>query len=56
MFRYTSLREQILLERQKNAMLQSQLEKNIADIDYLAMMSDINLDTEEEHEVEDNNE
>lgn len=40
----------------KNTMLQLQLEKNTADIDYLAMMSDINLDTEEEYEVEDNNE
>lgn len=50
MFRYTSLKKQIMIERQL------QLEKNTADIDYLAMMSDINLDTEKEYEVEDNNE
>lgn len=47
MFRYTSLREQILLERQKNAVLKAQAEKNAADIDYIAMMSDIELDSGE---------
>lgn len=43
MFRYTSLREQILLERQKNALLKEQADQNTANIDYIAMMSDIEL-------------
>lgn len=52
MFRYTSLREQILLERQKNAVLKAQTEKNAADIDYIAMMSDIELESFSDDEAE----
>lgn len=52
MFRYTSLREQILLERQKNAVLKAQAEKNAADIDYIAMMSDIELESFSDEETE----
>ena len=52
MFRYTSLREQILLERQKNAVLKAQTEKNAADIDYIAMMTDIALDAGETEDDE----
>lgn len=53
MFKYTSLEEQILLERQKNTALKAQTDKNSADIDYIAMMSDIELESEpDETEVE----
>lgn len=52
MFRYTSLREQILIERQKNAVLKAQTEKNAADIDYIAMMSDIKLESFSDDEAE----
>ena len=52
MFRYTSLREQILLERQKNAVLKAQTEKNAADIDYIAMMSNIELESFSDDEAE----
>lgn len=52
MFRYTSLREQILIERQKNAVIKAQTEKNAADIDYIAMMSDIELETNDSEETE----
>lgn len=52
MFRYTSLREQILIERQKNAVLKAQTEKNAADIDYIAMMSDIELESFSDDEAE----
>lgn len=52
MFRYTSLREQILLERQKNAVLRAQADKNAADIDYIAMMSDIELESFSDDEAE----
>ena len=47
MFKYISLNDQILIERQKNAALKAQGEKNAADIDYIAMMSDIELDSGE---------
>lgn len=50
MFRYTSLKEQILLERQKNVVLKAQADKNASDIDYIAMMSDIELDADETEE------
>lgn len=52
MFRYTSLREQILLERQKNTVLRAQADKNAADIDYIAMMSDIELESFSDDEAE----
>ena len=52
MFRYTSLREQILIERQKNAVLKAQTEKNAADIDYIAMMSNIELESFSDDEAE----
>lgn len=52
MFRYTSLREQILIERQKNAVLKAQTEKNAANIDYIAMMSDIELESFSDDEAE----
>lgn len=53
MFKYTSLKEQVLIERQKNTALKAQTDKNSADIDYIAMMSDIELDSEpDETEVE----
>lgn len=47
MFKYTSLKEQILLERKKNAILKAQADRHAADIDYIAMMSDIELDSGE---------
>ena len=47
MFKYTSLKEQLIEERSKNAALKTQTDKNASDIDYIAMMSDIELDMEE---------
>ena len=41
MFKYKSLEQQLIDERKKNAVLKAQAEKNAADIDYIAMMSDI---------------
>lgn len=52
MFKYTSLRDQLIEERNKNIVLKAQTDKNAADIDYLAMMSDIELDTGETEEDE----
>lgn len=47
MLKYTSLKQQVMEERKKNAMLRAQTDKNASDIDYIAMMSDIELDTSE---------
>lgn len=47
MFKYKGVNEQLLEERKKNASLQVKLNKANADIEYLAMMSDIELEDEE---------
>lgn len=44
MFKYKGVNEQLLEERKKNASLQAKLNKANADIEYLAMMSDIELE------------
>lgn len=45
---YLSLKEQLLRERQKNAALAAEAAKNAADIDYIAMMCDVELEVLEE--------
>lgn len=47
MFKYKGVNEQLLEERKKNVSLQAKLNKANADIEYLAMMSDIELEDEE---------
>lgn len=47
--KYIPLKKQILKEQQKNADLQDKTEKNAADIDYIAMMCDVELDETEEN-------
>lgn len=54
MFGYKSLREQLIEERNKNEQLQYQLEKANADLYYIAMMTDVDL--EEDSEVPENDE
>lgn len=44
MFKYKGVNEQLLEERKKNASLQAKLNKANADIEYLAMMSNIELE------------
>ncbi len=51
MFKFKSTKEQLIEERKKNAVLQSSLAKTNADIEYLAMMTDVEL--EETEEIED---
>lgn len=56
MFGYKSTKEQLLEERRKNAQLQAALDKTSADVEYIAMMTDVELDDDEElmeTEVED---
>jgi len=54
MFGFKSTREQLLEERRKNAELQATLDKTSADVEYIAMMTDVELDDDEETEVEEN--
>lgn len=49
--KYISLKQQLLQERQKNAALSAEAAKNTADIDYIAMMCDIELETSDEEAV-----
>lgn len=54
MFGFKSTREQLLEERRKNAQLQAALDKTNSDVEYIAMVTDVELeDDEEEMEVED---
>lgn len=42
--KYISLNNQIVKERQKNDLLFKEAKKNSADIDYIAMMCDVELE------------
>lgn len=50
MFGYISIKEQVIEERKKNAALKEQTDQNTANIDYIAMMSDIELEPDPEIE------
>lgn len=49
---YISLKDQLFKERQKNAALTADNAKNMADIDYIAMMCDVELESPEEFETQ----
>lgn len=51
MFGFKTTREQVIEERRKNAQLQAELDKTNADIAYLAMMTDVELENENEEEM-----
>ena len=52
MLRYISLKDQLLKERRINEQLNADLKKKTADIDYIAMMCDIELEVNEEDQYE----
>ena len=53
MFGYKDTKTQLLEEKKKNAELQAKLAKTNADVEYIAMMTDVELDeTESEENVE----
>lgn len=52
MFKMKTVREQALDLRRENIRLRTELEKTNADVDYIAMMSDIELDNSENDETE----
>ncbi len=49
MFTYLGTKEQLLRERRRNEQLRMQMEKTVADLEYLAMMTDVEL---EEYETD----
>ena len=46
MFLYKSVKQQLVEERKKREASEARLEKNCADVDYIAMMCDVILETE----------
>lgn len=52
MFKMKTVREQALGLRRENIRLQTALDKTNADVEYIAMMSDIELDAGETEETE----
>ena len=48
MFTFRSTKEQLLEERRKNTKLQVDIAKATADIEYIAMMTDVDIEEEAE--------
>ena len=48
MFEYKNIYKQLIEVRNKNAALQAELDKANANVDYIAMMTDIELEEESE--------
>ena len=53
MFGMKTIKEQVMEERRKNAALKALSDKNTSDIDYIAMMCDVELDMDDEQEEPD---
>lgn len=54
MFKYKSIQDQFIETQQRNKLLESNIMKLQANLDFVAMMSDIEIDNEEEEEAESN--
>lgn len=52
MFGYISVKEQLIKERQKSAALKAENDRNAANIDYIAMVFDVELENEKEEVIE----
>ena len=52
MFGYISVKEQLIKERQKSAALKVENDRNAANIDYIAMVFDVELENEKEEVFE----
>lgn len=52
MFKFKDVKTQLLEEKKKNAELQAKLAKTNADVEYIAMMTDVELEEETENENE----
>lgn len=53
MFAMKTIKEQALDLRRENVRLKAELEKTTADVEYIAMMTDVELETEETEAMED---
>ena len=51
MFKYKSINDQLIEERNKNTLLNMQLAQAQANIDYIAMLTDIELEEEVSEDV-----
>lgn len=49
--KYLSLKDQLLLEREKNAALSAAQAQDAANIEYVAMMCDVELEVPEDNEM-----
>ena len=56
MFAMKTVKDQLLDQRRENVRLKAELEKTTADVAYIAMMTDIELDTDNDETEEDENE
>ena len=50
--KYISVNDRLLREQKKNENLRAENAKNTADIDYIAMMCDIELESEEDNDAQ----
>ena len=55
MFAMKTIKEQTLDLRRENAKLRTELDKTSADVEYIAMMTDVELDTDNDETEEDDN-
>ena len=55
MFAMKTIKEQTLDLRRENIRLKAELEKTTADVEYIAMMTDVELDTDNDETEEDDN-
>ena len=53
MFDFKSTRKQLLEERRKNAQLMAKLNKATADVEYLAMMTDVDMEDDSDFSMGD---
>ena len=52
MLKINRLQDQLILERNKRQQLEGQLSRQTADLDYIAMMADVNIPTEDNTDTE----
>lgn len=55
MFKYKSIQDQFIETQQKNRLLESNIMQLQANLDFVAMMSDIEIDNDEEEEGAESN-
>ncbi len=51
MFKVKTILQQLIDERKKNIVLSSEIEKLLSDVDYMAMMCDVDLEEEDDEQI-----